>query len=59
MIKDAHTLPSVLGFDWDLPEAAFSVAQPAIQTFVADPTPETIKKVTAEVEDSVQKWLKG
>ncbi|GEM_PF-5672278 len=57
MIKDAHTLPSVLGFDWDLPEAAFSVAQPAIQEFVADPTPATIAKVTKEIEDSVQKWL--
>jgi len=49
----------VLGFDWDLPEAAFSVAQPAIQEFVANPTADTIKKVTTEIEASVQKWLKG
>ncbi len=59
MIKDAHTQPSVLGFDWDLPEAAFSVAQPAIQEFVANPTPDMITKVTTEIEDSVQKWLAG
>jgi ABC-type glycerol-3-phosphate transport system substrate-binding protein len=59
MIKDAHTLPSVLGFDWDLPEAAFSVAQPAIQEFVANPTSEMITKVTKEIEESVQKWLQG
>ena len=59
MIKDAHTLPSVLGFDWDLPEAAFSVAQPAIQEFVANPTSEMIAKVTKEIEESVQKWLQS